>query len=146
MPLKITNARVPAMSVQSKNDAIDVLVVDDNVDLCEIVVSTIENTGMSATAVHNASDCDQLIRSLKPNMLVLDLCMPETDGIEMFNSLQSLETKPRIILMSGTGQAMLNVAATLARDFGLDVLGVLEKPFRSDDLRMLLGNKMQAAH
>lgn len=71
------------------------------------------------------------------DVLVLDLMMPDLDGIEILRMLGACKRKPALILMTGLGSRLLNSAVQLAQFHGIDVLGELQKPFRPDQVRDL---------
>jgi len=70
--------------------------------------------------------------------VILDLNMPEMDGIEFLNILASLDEKPALILFSGEDQRLLEVAEDLARDLGVNVVGTISKPIDRDKITSLL--------
>ncbi|HEY5347695.1 MAG TPA: response regulator, partial [Rhizomicrobium sp.] len=67
---------------------------------------------------------------LTPTILVLDICMPEPDGIEILNMLSRHEHKERfkIVLVSGWDERVMGMAASLCRVYGLRLLGTFSKP------------------
>jgi CheY-like chemotaxis protein len=64
--------------------------------------------------------------------------MPHISGSQVLEQLARQGTKPAIVAMSGNPQSLDQVEA-LARKLDLDLIGVLEKPFRVDDLKHILG-------
>ncbi|MGI9132549.1 MAG: response regulator, partial [Rhodoferax sp.] len=74
----------------------------------------------------------------KPDVIVLDLTMPEIDGIEIIETLADTGYAGRLILASGFIVDFIDLAAFLARARGLNLVGVLHKPFRMAQLQDLL--------
>lgn len=64
-----------------------------------------------------------------PDLILIDLVMPEMDGVEVMRWLASRESTPPIVIMSGLERRTLRTAESLARARGLHVLGCLTKPF-----------------
>lgn len=71
------------------------------------------------------------------DVLLLDLMMPELDGIEILRLLSECQRKPALIVMTGLGPRLLNSAIQLAQFHGINVLGDLQKPFRPSQVRAL---------
>jgi CheY-like chemotaxis protein len=63
--------------------------------------------------------------------------MPHVSGLQVLEQLARQGTKALIIAMSGNPQS-LDQAESLARKLELNIVGVLEKPFRVADLKFIL--------
>lgn len=57
-----------------------VLVVDDNFDDLQIILTALDYYGFKAEAAGSASECWQMIQRRQPELIVTDLAMPEGDG------------------------------------------------------------------
>ena len=86
------------------------------------------------------SDPGTFFRELTPEvtLIMLDLIMPKTDGIEILRLLAQQGCRIPIIFMSGVGKRILESAEQLAGSLGLSVVGHLSKPFRIDQLEAVL--------
>lgn len=73
------------------------------------------------------------------HILVLDLSMPECDGIEVIRKLAETNTQVGLILISGVDPFVLTSAKQLVTDLGLTLLGALNKPFSINALKEVLG-------
>jgi EAL domain-containing protein (putative c-di-GMP-specific phosphodiesterase class I) len=71
-------------------------------------------------------------------LILLDLLMPEMDGIQLLRLLGERKCKASIVLMSGVGKRILESAERLAQILGLSIVGHLQKPLRVDELREVL--------
>jgi len=72
------------------------------------------------------------------DLIVLDLQMPGTDGIELLRMLSGIHETADVILTSSLDQKLLGTAAALARAHGLHLLGTVRKPVTLQALRELL--------
>jgi EAL domain-containing protein (putative c-di-GMP-specific phosphodiesterase class I)/FixJ family two-component response regulator len=72
------------------------------------------------------------------SVILLDLVMPEMDGIEILRLLGERNCKARIVLMSGINIRVIETAKKLAQSLGLNVVGYLQKPFPISQLQELL--------
>jgi response regulator of citrate/malate metabolism len=83
--------------------------------------------GEKAKALMAALDC-------APDLIVCDLHMPDTDGIELFAHMQATSTTSKVIVISGAPPSQINAAAQLAKLYGLRVIGAFRKPIKLEDL------------
>jgi EAL domain-containing protein (putative c-di-GMP-specific phosphodiesterase class I) len=116
-----------------------ILVIDDESDVGEFVSAAAEAMGFQCTATTDAS---VFLALLTPDttLILLDLLMPEMDGIEVLRLLGAQKCKAGIVLMSGVGKRTLESAGQLAQVLGLSIVGNLQKPFRLAELEQVLGS------
>jgi EAL domain-containing protein (putative c-di-GMP-specific phosphodiesterase class I) len=119
------------------------LVVDDQPDILDFVGQVAESLGYDVRLVNNAQACRDSLRDFKPTMVILDLQMPETDGIELIRELANLGTRASILISSGMDQRVLASAEQLGIRRGLAMVGILQKPIMLADLEAIL---MQHQH
>ena len=77
-------------------------------------------------------------KACNPSILIIDIVLPEIDGIELIDWLANGLNTPPVILISGYSGKYLNLAKHLATAKGIEVLGMLEKPFSIEKLEELL--------
>jgi EAL domain-containing protein (putative c-di-GMP-specific phosphodiesterase class I)/ActR/RegA family two-component response regulator len=117
-----------------------VLVIDDDLDICALIADKASDLGMECITTHDAAG---FFESLTPDvtLIVLDLMMPNTDGIEILRSLGEYRCQAGIIVMSGIGKRVIQTAEEFASNLGLSTVGHLTKPFKLAQLEdMLLRN------
>lgn len=114
------------------------LVVDDEPEVGAVIVEFGERLGYDARL---ASTSEAFEASYTDGIaaVVLDLCMPGADGIELLRRLAGRRSGARIVLVSGVEPRVLEAARRVAEDYGLNIVGTLGKPARLGELGALLG-------
>ncbi len=118
-------------------DALDsgkrkVLVVDDDEDLVELIVDALERDGrFDIRSVNNGFQAGMLIKEFRPDLIVLDVMLPDINGKEVCTLVRSQQAMDdvRIICISGMVEAdkVQELRDAGANDF-------MQKPFDVDNL------------
>lgn len=120
------------------------LVIDDEVDICELISDVAETRGFDVKTISDPSAVEQALLEFKPNSIMLDLMMPGTDGVELLRTLGDHIKGCAIVLMSGHDVRVLNSAKRLGSAHGINVIGILEKPIEVPTLRDTLDTLAKA--
>lgn len=99
--------------------------------------------GMEATAVADEESFWKLLRSEKPQLLLLDLELGATDGVEQLRLLAESHYPGTVILTSVNGARLLSTVRLFGESLGLDIVSVLEKPLHMPTLEALFA-RLQA--
>jgi EAL domain-containing protein (putative c-di-GMP-specific phosphodiesterase class I) len=121
-----------------------ILVIDDESDVDEFVSAAAQSIGFDCTTT---TDATEFLKALTPDtsLILLDLMMPEMDGIELLRLLGERKCKASIVLMSGVGKRIIETAEQLAQVLGLSIVGHLQKPFRLAELEEVLTISLKPA-
>lgn len=114
------------------------LILDDDELTGETIRNVAEYAGMAVKVTLNASDFFQTLTDWQPSHIALDLIMPEMDGVEVLGALGERKTTAKIIITSGVGQQVLQAAARSAAAHGLNIVGILPKPFNPKAFREMI--------
>lgn len=114
-----------------------IVVIDDDRVVGEIVSALAKAMGLKCDVTRTPEEFFGHIGS-DTSVILLDLVMPEMDGIEILRLLGERNCKARIILMSGINIRVIETAKKLAQSLGLSVIGHLQKPFPINQLQELL--------
>jgi EAL domain-containing protein (putative c-di-GMP-specific phosphodiesterase class I) len=114
------------------------LVIDDESDVANFIGEVGRQIDFEVNVTTNADQFKALLRSFKPTVIVLDLMMPDMDGIEMIRFLADEKCSSGLLLISGMDSKVRSSAVRLGEKLHLNMLGTLQKPIMLDDLESAL--------
>ena len=114
------------------------LAVDDSADSADLVARVAARCGYEAQATSDPTTVRALVMSWKPEVLTLDLCMPEADGIDLLSVLEETGFNGLLVIISGQDGWFRKAAGRLAETRSLKVVDDLQKPVDIAALRQLL--------
>ena len=106
-----------------------ILVVDDESGLRKLLNLLFSNAGYRVIEASSGAECLSLLRSSNPDLIVLDIMMPEMDGREVCQRIRSEENLIPILMLTARTQSRDIVAGL---DCGAD--DYMPKPFDMDEL------------
>ncbi len=122
------------------NQSPRILVVDDEPDIRHLLGEILEDEGYQVSMAENASVAKVLKISTQPDLILLDIWMPDTDGITLLKEWLSEEkTLCPVIMMSGHGSVEAAVEATR-----LGAFDFLEKPLSLAKLLLIVERALEA--
>jgi EAL domain-containing protein (putative c-di-GMP-specific phosphodiesterase class I)/DNA-binding CsgD family transcriptional regulator/ActR/RegA family two-component response regulator len=114
-----------------------VLIFDDDEAIGRLVARIATMSGMEATAVTDAVAFGEHLTGDLPQVIVLDLQLSGTDGVEQMRLLADRQYTGTLVLMSGYDTRVLGTARMVGRNLGLRVERVIEKPLRVAELQQV---------
>jgi EAL domain-containing protein (putative c-di-GMP-specific phosphodiesterase class I) len=123
------------------SSAIRIMVLDDEPVMLELMRSMLSTLGFTnVTACDNGPGALALLdgASQDTDLLLLDLNMPEMDGVEFLRKLVERRYAGSVILASGEDEQTLQSAETLVRAHGITAVGHLQKPIQRDALAAMV--------
>jgi CheY-like chemotaxis protein len=81
--------KVPEVAAELPLSGYKILVVDDEPDVREFISTVLEDNGASVTLAVDGEEALEKARSIKPHMMTLDLSMPGTDGVKVYEQLRA---------------------------------------------------------
>ncbi len=120
---------------------IKILAVDDEPFMLKVLKQILDNLGYEqATFMESAQKALDLLdeSERQPDVILLDLKMPEMDGVEFVRELVKRDFTGNIILISGTGERVMESVEKLVRAHRIRILGYLPKPVKPEKLSALL--------
>ena len=115
------------------------LIIDDDSQLVRLLEEISSNAGFDAMGIENTSKLGNgLLFKEDWCGIVLDIVMPDIDGIEILRILSEQNSKTPVVIMSGYDGAYLDTAVNLGLEMGLNICGKLTKPFSTSALVTVL--------
>jgi two-component system, OmpR family, response regulator MtrA len=108
-----------------------VLVADDDPDILSLVKAVLERSGHEVVAVSDGVEALAYLRERKPDLAVLDIAMPEIDGLEVLRQLRAdaMTSDLPVVLLSARAQE-----ADVELGFATGASAYLKKPFSPREL------------
>lgn len=102
----------------------NVLVVDDEPDICSLVKEILQDEGLNVQVANNGEQAKSLKEQIEPDLILLDIWMPDIDGISVLKEWKNNDTLTApVVMMSGHGTVETAVEATR-----LGAYDFIEKP------------------
>ena len=119
----------------------DILIVDDERDICTLIAGILEDEGHTARRAHNSTEAIDAVRQRRPSLVILDVWLQgsELDGLQILEIIRREEPPVPVVMISGHGTIDTAVSAikTGAYDF-------IEKPFKADRLLLVVDRAIEA--
>lgn len=120
------------------------LIVDDEPAFARLVQDIAEGCGYATCGAADGKAAQGIAARFDPDVVMVDMIMPEADGIEFIRWLAASGFRSRLILVTGYDQRYLEMAEIIARSAGLPDVNLLMKPMRAAGLEALLNRKREA--
>lgn len=114
------------------------LIVDDEPAICTLIKRVAEPLGFVVQSLTESARFLETLTAFQPSLLILDLKMPDCDGVQLLQQLKDGQSEAQVIVISGMDQRVLNTAEKLGRSQGLRMIGVLHKPLKRIELESKL--------
>jgi EAL domain-containing protein (putative c-di-GMP-specific phosphodiesterase class I)/ActR/RegA family two-component response regulator len=121
-------------------------VLDDDPQVGTIVCRVLESVGFVSRQFVNPDPFLTEIKSIPPNLTVLDLALGQSDAVEVIRQLEVLGYRGELLLISGRDESLLVKITAIGKSRGLAMLPPLQKPFRANDLKRSLGATAEKSH
>jgi len=114
------------------------LILEDDMHVGKIMKHIAEANGLEARLLSDPERFFSALDNWLPTHIALDLVMPDMDGVQVLAELEKRVCGAKIIITSGMGKRVLDAAGRAGNERGLNIVGVLAKPFSATALRELL--------
>ena len=106
-----------------------ILIVDDEPGIVEEISSFLAEEGYEICTADTASDGMRQVEAFKPDLILLDMKLPDQPGMEVLRLVKRVSPSTKVIVNTGyVDQKMIDEAEALGRD------AFLQKPFNLERL------------
>ncbi len=114
------------------------LIIDDEPDIGQFIGAVAEGLDYEVTITTEAKAFIDAYNSENPDIVVVDVVMPNIDGIELVKYLAQSGCAVRVLVISGYTERYLDNTKTLAEAFGLASVTAMQKPIELAELEAYL--------
>lgn len=129
-------------NMRDRNLSHDILIVDDEVDICLLIEGILNDEGLKTRKASSAEKALAEIAARRPNLVILDIWLQGSnmDGMQLLDQIMRDHPEVPVIMISGHGNIETAVAAIKrgAYDF-------IEKPFKADRLVLQVRHALDIA-
>jgi two-component system response regulator RegX3 len=105
-----------------------ILVIEDELSIAEPLASALEREGFAPSVVHTAADALETFRTRSPDLILLDVMLPDGDGRDLLRQIRASSRTP-VIMLTARGEEMDRV---IGLELGAD--DYVAKPFSAAEL------------
>ncbi len=113
--------------------AVRVLVVDDDKDVCDFMETFLVKDGFEVRTLSDATKVQDEVRTGAYNLLILDMMMPQLDGISVLKAVRKVDSDIAVVVFTGYPSIETAVQA-----MQLEAVDYLSKPFNPEEFREVL--------
>lgn len=126
-------------TTKSENHGAKVLVIDDDPSVCELISRSLLKDGFQVSVANSGANGLQMAKDLRPDVITLDVMMPEMDGWAVLNKLKNDRELSQIPVV------MVTIVDDKNLGYALGATEYLTKPVNRDHLASIL-QRYQSSH
>jgi len=111
-----------------------ILIVDDEVEICELMKSYLEARGYNVLVANSCKDTTPVLKQENPEIMLLDRRLPDGDGIDLLQGIRKFNPTVKVIMISAYDMSEKD----MQRIQSLGVLKFLRKPITIGNLNAVL--------
>src|SRR5215831_4409394 len=115
-----------------------ILIVDDESGIRESLGALLRDEGYQVDAVESGEDCIERLDQRDFDLILLDVWLKQMDGLETLEKIQSRDTAPMAVMISGHGNIETAVRATK-----LGAFDFVEKPLSLEKIILVVRNALE---
>jgi two-component system nitrogen regulation response regulator NtrX len=116
----------------------NILVIDDERGIRSALKGILEDEGYNIKTANTGEDCLKLLERKNFDLVLLDIWLPEMDGIEVLKKIKTMDENPQVVMISGHGTVETAVKATK-----LGAYDFLEKPLSLEKVVLTVKNALR---
>ncbi|MCX6129543.1 MAG: response regulator [Proteobacteria bacterium] len=106
-----------------------ILIVDDEIDICEMMSFSFDSHGFETFVAHNAEQAFEIVKAKDPDIVVSDIRMPKGGGMKLLDDIKRHNpSRPKVFLITGYSDKTRSEALAAGAE------EVFAKPIKLQDL------------
>jgi two-component system response regulator HydG len=114
------------------------LIVDDEIEFARYVATVASGLGFDVETVAHAKNFQESYDRVEPDVVLLDMVMPDMDGIELVTWLSERGSTVHLLIATGYNPKYAEMAEVLGAQSSFRSITKLQKPLRAAELRKVL--------
>ncbi len=106
-----------------------ILIVDDDVNICKILVKFLEKKGFLAESMRNAKDALAFVKDNKCDVILIDFRLPDGNGVDLMKKIKIFQPKAKVVIITGYSDVKIAVKAMKSGAFDY-----ITKPLQPDEI------------
>ena len=115
-----------------------ILVVDDAKSIVDILKFNLKREGFNVLVGYDGEEAVDIVNKENPDLILLDIIMPEMDGISAFKEIKKIDPTSKIVFVSA-----LEESEVLGQLSGEKIEGYIQKPFNIEKIRSQLSEILE---
>ena len=108
-----------------------ILIVDDSLLICEQIKTALKEESIIICEAHSGLEAQEQLRQCQPDLILLDVVLPDADGYELYKILQDLDHKNAVIIFLTSRSSDEDVV----KGFSMGACDYIKKPFVKKELQ-----------
>jgi CheY-like chemotaxis protein len=117
-----------------------VLVVDDELEVRQVLREFLSSRGYDVTTASGGAEAVAIVGTVKPDLVLLDVAMPDMDGVETLKRIVAIEPALSVIMVTANSDI-----GTTSKLLALGAVDYVPKPFDLDYLDQAVSTQVTAA-
>jgi CheY-like chemotaxis protein len=117
-----------------------VLVVDDELEVRQVLREFLSSRGYDVTTASGGAEAVAIVGTIKPDLILLDVAMPDMDGVETLKRIVAIEPALAVIMVTANSDI-----GTTSKLLALGAVDYVPKPFDLDYLDQAVSTQVTAA-
>ncbi|MDD2689269.1 MAG: response regulator [Candidatus Omnitrophica bacterium] len=126
----VTSFQQKKAAKKGKKSIESILVIDDEPGICEYITTFLAKAGYQTSSLNNPRDALDQVQLLKPSLVLLDIVMPDINGLEILKGIRKVSPETCVIIMTG-----IKDDSICRESLELGACDYLVKPFSLDQLK-----------
>ena len=110
------------------------LSIEDDINVAALICRVAQESGFAARTAFG-TQIEKAYEEFQPDVIVLDIMMPDMDGIEVLQYLRERCCRSHIVIMSGSDGLSRRIVERMGNSLGFTIIANMTKPFRVPALR-----------